>query len=254
MPGGFARIGRSNDPKAVAMQSGGSVADVWVVSDQPVKAETMLPLPTAPYAQAAPRHPARPRGRQSVLARALCRARRRHDAPVARLFHPAGRSGRRRNSAARLCAHLYRGSRNRSRRSGAGNAALDVPVGDGQRQQGARSLLRRWLDGAERSRRQRRQDRADLDAGRRQRPRHGRLAAQDHRLLRPRARQHVSLHRLAVPEHRPLARAGDGHGVAAGSAGRQGSARRRAGFCRRGGRFRRCRTAGATRCARPGPR
>ncbi|MGE3362789.1 MAG: circularly permuted type 2 ATP-grasp protein [Rhizobiaceae bacterium] len=51
LPGGFARIGRSNDPKAVAMQSGGSVADVWVVSDNPVKAETMLPLPTAPYAR-----------------------------------------------------------------------------------------------------------------------------------------------------------------------------------------------------------
>jgi len=51
LPGGFARIGRSNDAKAVAMQSGGSVADVWVVSDQPVKAETMLPLPTAPYAR-----------------------------------------------------------------------------------------------------------------------------------------------------------------------------------------------------------
>jgi uncharacterized alpha-E superfamily protein len=33
------------------MQSGGSVADVWVVSDQPVKAETMLPLPSAPYAR-----------------------------------------------------------------------------------------------------------------------------------------------------------------------------------------------------------
>jgi hypothetical protein len=51
LPGGFARIGRTNDPKAVAMQSGGSVADVWVVSDHPVKAETMLPLPTAPYAR-----------------------------------------------------------------------------------------------------------------------------------------------------------------------------------------------------------
>src|SRR5690606_32783808 len=31
MPGGFARIGRSNDVSAIAMQSGGSAADVWIV-------------------------------------------------------------------------------------------------------------------------------------------------------------------------------------------------------------------------------
>jgi len=49
MPGGFARIGRSQDPKAVAMQSGGSVADVWIVSDRKVAGETMLPLTDAPY-------------------------------------------------------------------------------------------------------------------------------------------------------------------------------------------------------------
>lgn len=42
MPGGFARIGHSNDPKAVAMQQGGAVADVWVVSDRKVSTETML--------------------------------------------------------------------------------------------------------------------------------------------------------------------------------------------------------------------
>lgn len=49
MPGGFARIGRTQDPAAIAMQSGGSVADVWVVSDQPVKTDTMLAATTAPY-------------------------------------------------------------------------------------------------------------------------------------------------------------------------------------------------------------
>ncbi|HPO19851.1 MAG TPA: circularly permuted type 2 ATP-grasp protein, partial [Rubrivivax sp.] len=32
MPGGFARIGASPDPKALAMQHGGSAADVWIVS------------------------------------------------------------------------------------------------------------------------------------------------------------------------------------------------------------------------------
>jgi hypothetical protein len=75
------------DPKAVAMQSGGSVADVWIVSDHPVAAETMLPLRTAALCAAASGRAAQPRRRQPVLARALCRARRSDDAAVARLFH-----------------------------------------------------------------------------------------------------------------------------------------------------------------------
>ncbi|MCA0042249.1 circularly permuted type 2 ATP-grasp protein [Celeribacter sp. ASW11-22] len=36
MKGGYARIGRSNDATALAMQSGGSVADVWIVADKPL--------------------------------------------------------------------------------------------------------------------------------------------------------------------------------------------------------------------------
>ncbi len=43
MPGGYARIGRSGDSSAVAMQKGGSVADVWVVSTHPVIHETLVP-------------------------------------------------------------------------------------------------------------------------------------------------------------------------------------------------------------------
>ena len=43
MPGGFARIGRTNDAAAIAMQRGGQAADVWIVSDRPVKRETLLP-------------------------------------------------------------------------------------------------------------------------------------------------------------------------------------------------------------------
>ncbi len=49
MPGGYARIGRTQDATAIAMQRGGSVADVWVVSDKPVRNETLLPSPAAPY-------------------------------------------------------------------------------------------------------------------------------------------------------------------------------------------------------------
>ncbi|MCB1493423.1 MAG: alpha-E domain-containing protein, partial [Rhodobiaceae bacterium] len=42
MPGGFARIGRSSDSAALAMQSGGSAADVWVIGREPVSSESML--------------------------------------------------------------------------------------------------------------------------------------------------------------------------------------------------------------------
>jgi len=43
MPGGFARIGSGDDVSAIAMQSGGSAADVWIVSDRPVERTTLLP-------------------------------------------------------------------------------------------------------------------------------------------------------------------------------------------------------------------
>lgn len=43
MPGGFARIGSGADAAAIAMQSGGSAADVWIVSDKPVERTTLLP-------------------------------------------------------------------------------------------------------------------------------------------------------------------------------------------------------------------
>lgn len=48
MPGGYARIGRSDDPTAIAMQRGGSVADVWIVSDRPAERENQAaPAATA---------------------------------------------------------------------------------------------------------------------------------------------------------------------------------------------------------------
>ncbi|MDP3736305.1 MAG: circularly permuted type 2 ATP-grasp protein [Hyphomonadaceae bacterium] len=49
MPGGYGRIGRTQDAAAIALQRGGSVSDVWVVSDKAVRNETMLPSPTSPY-------------------------------------------------------------------------------------------------------------------------------------------------------------------------------------------------------------
>lgn len=41
MPGGYARIGNSSDPTALAMRSGGAVADVWIVSDDPVEHDSL---------------------------------------------------------------------------------------------------------------------------------------------------------------------------------------------------------------------
>ncbi|MGN7294021.1 circularly permuted type 2 ATP-grasp protein [Rhizobium sp. SAFR-030] len=42
MPGGFARIGNGDDVAAIAMQSGGTAADVWIVSDKPVERQSLL--------------------------------------------------------------------------------------------------------------------------------------------------------------------------------------------------------------------
>ncbi|MFC3164005.1 circularly permuted type 2 ATP-grasp protein [Ciceribacter thiooxidans] len=46
MPGGFARIGNGSDAAAIAMQSGGGAADVWIVSANPVAPATLLPTDT----------------------------------------------------------------------------------------------------------------------------------------------------------------------------------------------------------------
>lgn len=54
MPGGFARIGATPDPAAIAMQQGGSAADVWVVSRKPVSTQSMMPTPVGPYRRTVP--------------------------------------------------------------------------------------------------------------------------------------------------------------------------------------------------------
>ncbi|MCR8725406.1 circularly permuted type 2 ATP-grasp protein [Frigidibacter sp. ROC022] len=48
MPGGYARIGRTEDATALAMRNGGSVADVWIVSDHAVATDSLAhPAPGA---------------------------------------------------------------------------------------------------------------------------------------------------------------------------------------------------------------
>ncbi|TNF04472.1 MAG: hypothetical protein EP323_06675 [Gammaproteobacteria bacterium] len=54
MPGGFARIGPSSHSAALALQRGGSVADVWVMSKESVPTETMLGSSTGPFTRQQP--------------------------------------------------------------------------------------------------------------------------------------------------------------------------------------------------------
>lgn len=54
MKGGYARIGRSGDTTALAMQRGGAVADVWVVADRPVRQKSLLPRPEKGVRRASP--------------------------------------------------------------------------------------------------------------------------------------------------------------------------------------------------------
>ncbi|MBN2759544.1 MAG: circularly permuted type 2 ATP-grasp protein [Rhodobacteraceae bacterium] len=42
LPGGYARVGRTEDAGALSMQQGGSVADVWIMCDRPAAPETLF--------------------------------------------------------------------------------------------------------------------------------------------------------------------------------------------------------------------
>ncbi len=129
-------------------------------------------------------------------------------------------SGDRGAAAAVIATELLR-LRRRSRTAAPARPDRHPRQRDLQRQPRPRPLLARRLGGAGRPG----QDRSAawptrVSAGRRRGTRHGRPAAQDHGLLRPRAREHVSLHRLALPDHRPLARTCRDDGRSARHAGR----------------------------------
>ncbi|MFC7290627.1 circularly permuted type 2 ATP-grasp protein [Hirschia litorea] len=56
MPGGYARIGKHENASAIALQEGGSVSDVWVISDDKVDTQSLIKRPsniTKPYQTAA---------------------------------------------------------------------------------------------------------------------------------------------------------------------------------------------------------
>ena len=55
MPGGYARVGRSQESIAVGMQQGGQIADVWVIADRPVSsAGSLIPEAGAGISRVAP--------------------------------------------------------------------------------------------------------------------------------------------------------------------------------------------------------
>lgn len=55
MKGGYARIGRTADARAVTVQAGGTVADVWVVADGPVTHDSIIePRVARPFRSALP--------------------------------------------------------------------------------------------------------------------------------------------------------------------------------------------------------
>ncbi len=54
MSGGFARIGGSDDASALAMQSGGRAADVWILGGSPTNSETLIPKQDGPYVRSRP--------------------------------------------------------------------------------------------------------------------------------------------------------------------------------------------------------
>lgn len=54
MPGGYARIGQSDDPTALSMQKGGSVADVWVIGEKPVVTDSLSDQPQGPFVRRMP--------------------------------------------------------------------------------------------------------------------------------------------------------------------------------------------------------
>ncbi len=54
MPGGLGRVGQGPDPAATSMSGGGSAADLWVVSERPTEAVSLLASPGPSFRRAAP--------------------------------------------------------------------------------------------------------------------------------------------------------------------------------------------------------
>ena len=212
MPGGFARIGETQDTTAIAMQRGGHAADVWVVSKDGVERDTLLPGAGSDFRRRLPGSlPSRAAENLTWLGRYVERAE--DTVRVLRAYHV--RLAETDDATLPLLADV----RDFMEPLGIDMLAA-IPVGllgtidsavysAGQIRD--RFSPDGWLalrDLSTTLHRFRRQGRAGrrCDAG------DDHPAAQDRRLLRPAARKHVPLHRMALPGDRPPAGAGDPDG------------------------------------------
>ena len=208
MPGGFARVGSTRDATAIAMQRGGQAADVWVVSARPVERVSLLP---AGRREAGPQSlpaslPSRAAdnliwlGRYVERCEATVRILRAYNARLAEVSNP--------DLPILKDTRTYLDSIGVDAREALPPgllAAIDSAVA--QRRPDPRPLLARRLAGADRPAQDRQPLRRQGAARRRRHPRDDRAAAQARRLLRPGAREHVPLRRLALPRDRPPPRA-----------------------------------------------
>ena len=207
MPGGFARVGlaarhhRASPCSAAARPP----TSGWSASEPVERSRRCCRSERDGFTRTPAGQPAEPRGREPDLARPLCRALGRHGAHPARLSRAARRDVRSGPAAARRHARLSRAARHR-RRGG-------DPAGPARRPSTAPSTAPARSATASRPTagwrcatcRRPSTNSPTRCAGRRRDPRHDGDPAQARRLFRPAAREHVPLHRLALPGDRPPA-------------------------------------------------
>jgi uncharacterized alpha-E superfamily protein len=153
MPGGFARVGSSNDTSAIAMQRGGQAADVWVVSDKPVSATTLLPRGDELARNPPGSLPSRAADNFFWLGRYASSAPKATHAHPARLAMPARRAAGPTSRCSPMRAPISKRSTSTAAKPCrlADLRARNIDSACSAASQHPRPLLARWLAGAERS-------------------------------------------------------------------------------------------------------
>ena len=199
----------AGDTTAIAMQRGGQAADVWVVSPKPVDASRRCCPASARSFRATCRAACRAAPPTISSGSAAMSSAREGTVRILRAYH--ARLAETSDPDLPLLADIARLSRSRSastprRRSRPAWSRPSTAPSHSAGQIRDRFSPDGWL--ALRDLSKTAHKFADTrGAGRRRDPRDDRAPAQARRLLRPRAREHVPLRRLALPGDRPPARA-----------------------------------------------
>ena len=249
MRGGFARIGSAIDADAPSPCSAAAPPPTSGSSAAaPVETVTMLPAATGPYARVRPGVlPSRAGdnlfwlGRYVERAEGTMRLLRAYHVRLAETRRPRGAADRQLRRLSRRPRHRVRRRRYRPRSPRCSSSAI-VSAGNVR----DRFSIDGWHalnDLAKTAGRMAER----VTAGRRRRPGDERAPAQDQRLLRPRAREHVPLHRLALPLDRPQPRARHRHVGARSPASPTPRRRTARSTSRSRSATASCRTAAATR-------